>query len=166
MLRRSLLAAIALGALASACDSVTEPRVPAGAVALQMEQLPDDVAQYLYSGVNDRRRLFIKDAAAWTALWAEVTANLQPPPPVPAIDFDTEAVVVASMGTRPSGGYSIAIEGVYEADGKLYVEVREVSPGSNCITTAALTAPVHAVRVPTRTGPVVFVEHAETRSCG
>src|SRR5688500_1320781 len=165
MMRRTLFSAVAFGALASACDSVIEPRVPPGAVALQMEALPDDVAQYLYSGVEDRRRLFIKDAAAWAALWAEVTANVQPPPPVPASDFDTEAVVVASMGTRPNGGYSITIEGVFEAEGQLYVEVREVSPGSNCVTTAALTALVHAVRVPSRTGPVVFVEHSETRSC-
>src|SRR5688572_11745267 len=165
MMRRTLLTAVALGALVAACDTVTEPRVPPGAIALQMEQVPDDVAQHLYSGVDDRRRLFMKDATAWTALWEEVTANVQPPPPVPAIDFDTEAVVVASMGTRPSGGYSITIEGVFEADGQLYVEVREVSPGSNCVTTAALTAPVHAVRVPARAGTVVFVEHTETRNC-
>jgi len=166
MMRRTLLTAVALGALVAACDTVTEPGVPPGAVALQLEQVPDEVAQYLYSGVDDRRRLFIKDAAAWTTLWEEVTSHVQPPPPVPAIDFGAEAVIVASMGTRPSGGYSITIEGVFEADGQLYVAVREISPGSNCVTTAALTAPVHAVRVPRRTGTVVFVEHTETRNCG
>jgi hypothetical protein len=163
--RQVLIPAMLLGALAAACDSVTDPCVPPGAVALQMQPVPDEVAQYLYSGVPDRRRLFITDAATWTALWEQVTATYEPPPPVPAIDFASEAVVVAAMGTRTSGGYAITIEGVYEDEGQLYVVVKERSPGTNCVLTQALTAPVHAVRVPLRTGTVQFVERTETNNC-
>jgi hypothetical protein len=166
MLRRALVPAFALGALAAACESgLVTDLVPPDAVALQMQPVADEVAQYLYSGVRDRRRLFIKDVGSWTTLWEEVTAPYEPPPPVPAIDFGSEAVVVASMGTRPTGGYSITIEGVYEDDGELYVVVRERAPGSNCVVTQAITAPVHAVRVPQRSGTVRFVEHTETQNC-
>ena len=75
-------------------------------------------------------------------------------------------VVVASMGGRATGGYSIEIVRVAETTDRLYVEVREVSPGRSCIVTMAGTAPVTAVRVPRRDLPVEFVERAETRDCG
>jgi hypothetical protein len=130
-----------------------------------MEEMPSSVAEYLYTGLTDKRRLFVDNANEWSALWNEVTSIYQPQPDVPAIDFGTESVIVAAMGTRSSGGYSIAIESVHEAEGQLYVTVRETSPGQNCFTTAALTAPVHAVRVPRRTGAVNFVERTGVQNC-
>ncbi len=162
---RSVLLAIALGALSAGCQTMAEPRVPGDATLLQTQAVPSEVAQYLYTGVPDRRRLLVSGAEAWSDLWAEATAIYQPPPAVPQIDFGTEAVVIASMGTRPSGGYSIAIESVHEADGQIYVTVLETSPGRNCIVTAALTAPVHAVRIPRRNATVVFIERDERRDC-
>ena len=161
---RTLIAGLLLLAV-TACETTTEPGVPDGAVQLTMEEVPQSVAQYLYSGIPDKRRLYIDNASDWSALWAEVTEPYMPPPPVPTIDFANEAVIVASMGMKSSGGYSILIEGVYEAENTLYVEVREISPGSNCVTTQALTAPVYAVRAPKRDFTVKFVERTETRMC-
>lgn len=161
---RNLIAGVLLLAV-TACEATLEPGVPDGAVQLTMEEVPQNVAQYLYSGIPDKRRLYIDNADAWATLWAEVTQPYTPPPPVPTIDFANEAVIVAAMGTRSTGGYAIVIEGVYEADNTLYVEVREISPGSNCATTQALTAPVHAVRAPRRGFTVRFVERKETRMC-
>jgi len=96
-----------------------------------------------------------------------VTAEVGPRPEVPFIDFGNEAVIVVSMGTRSTGGYSIDVERVSESesDGTLYVEVVEVSPGRGCAVTQAVSAPVHAVRVPLRDGDVQFIERASTRSC-
>ena len=148
-----------------ACEPSTEPGVPEGAVQLTMEEVPQSVAQYLYSGIPDKRRLYVDNANDWAALWAEVTEPYIPKPELPVIDFATEAVIVASMGTRGSGGYSIVIEGVYEAENTIFVEVREISPGSNCITTQAITAPVYAVRAPRRDFTVKFIERTETRMC-
>ena len=161
---RAAIVCLALVGL-TACETTTEPGVPDGALQLTMEEVPQSVAQYLYSGIPDKRRLYIDNASDWSALWAEVTEPYMPPPPVPTIDFATEAVIVASMGMKSSGGYSIVIEGVYEAESTLYVEVREISPGSNCVTTQALTAPVYAVRAPKRDFTVKFVERTETRMC-
>ena len=161
---RTLIAALSLLAVA-ACETTTEPGVPDGAVQLTMEEVPQSVAQDLYSGISDKRRLYIDNASDWSSLWAEVTAPYMPPPPVPTIDFANEAVIVASMGMKPSGGYAIVIEGVYESQSTVYVEVREITPGSNCVTTAALTAPVYAVRAPKREFTIKFVERTETRMC-
>jgi hypothetical protein len=51
------------------------------------------------------------------------------------------------------------------SEGRLRVVVRETSPGPMCGVTAALTAPVHMVRVPRSDGAPVFIEQATTRSC-
>jgi hypothetical protein len=162
----TLLFSVLLASAAVGCEAGTAAvEVPEGAVQLATQDVSQEVAQYLYTGIRDRRRLFIDDAASWTALWAEVTAPYQPPPPLPAIDFNTESVIVAAMGQRHSGGYAIAIESVHEADGKVYVTVREQSPGSACVVTGALTAPVAAVRIPRRDATSVFVERTETHNC-
>jgi hypothetical protein len=157
---------IALAApLFAGCASAADPEVPREAVALQVQAFPDEVVQYFYSGVRDRRRLLITDADAWRAFWAEATANYGQPTPAPTVDFTADGVIVASMGERGSGGHAIAIESVHEYEGRLYVTVREVSPGPSCAVTGALTAPVHAVRIPKRDATVVFVERVEIRNC-
>ena len=162
--RRTKLLALAVALFVTACnDTLTIGPSP---TMLEIQPVPDEVATYLYSGIADKRRLYIKDMDAWTALWNEVTANITPRPAVPFIDFGKEALIVAAMGTRNTGGYSIAVETVAELEGKLIVEIREVSPGSNCVLTQALTAPVHAVRAPLRNGEVVFTEIPIVQNCG
>lgn len=166
---RQLLTALAVvllaacGSPASAPDSRT---LPLGAVALEVDALPDSVVRLFHANVTDRRRLVIRDAAEWAQFWNEATSNVQPRPAVPAVDFTTGMLVVATMGTRPSGGYAIAVERAYEdAGGRVHAEVLEVSPGAGCVTTAALTAPVAVVRVPRRPGAVEFVERTRVREC-
>ena len=156
-----LLAAV----LAAACRAPTAAPGPPAERALQVEPFPAPVAQYLNTRVAVRQRLVLTDAAAWARLWGEATAGYHPRPPVPAVDFAADVVVVAAMGTRASGGYSIHIDRAYEADGRLHVVVREVTPGPRCATTAALTAPLTAVRVARGEAPVLFVERAETLAC-
>ena len=119
----------------------------------------------VHTGMSERQRSVVRDAATWAQLWRTIASGDSPPPPVPELDFDSEMAIVAAMGTRPSGGYSIHIDAVREADGQLHVAVREVSPGPNCLVSFAMTAPVVAVRVARRDGPVTFVEHAETVDC-
>jgi hypothetical protein len=156
--------------LLSGCDGRDHvfPIVPPDPVDVAMQAVSSDIAAYLYSGMKDRHRLAVPDSQAWTALWRQVTQNILPPVPVPAIDFNTDAVIIASMGMRPTGGYSIEIESVQAAEGTLYVTVLERSPGTNCVVTQAVTAPVHAVRVPRQSflASVVFTEKTEVQNCG
>jgi hypothetical protein len=153
---------LAVAVSMAGCDgSATAPRVPADAAALSSNRL--EVRSY--SGYTERERLVIRTAAGWTAAWAQITRNVSPRPPAPTINFDQEMVILVAMGQRPTGGYSISIEGVYDASGRLFAEVRERSPGDSCGTTQAVTAPVDAVRVPRRDGAVIFVERTETVVC-
>ena len=61
------------------------------------------------------------------------------------IDFFSSTALFVSMGERNSGGYSIEIESIVRLGNHLYVNVTEKSPGSNCVTTQAITQPYHLV---------------------
>jgi hypothetical protein len=136
--------------------------LPAGAKLL--EAPVDTLIHEFYSGVSKRERLVIRDASVWTAFWNQVYSGVSPKPSVPDLN-PGEMVVAATMGSRGSGGYAINIDAIYDTNDQLFVVVREVSPGSTCMVTAVITAPVIAVRLPQRT-MVSFVERTATRDCG
>jgi len=153
----SLLFALAI----SGCSPVTDSGVPPGAVALTTETV---LLRSHSTGIADRRRLVITSAPAWEQFWVQAMANVSPQPPVPAVDFGGNVVIVAAMGTRGSGGYAIDVEALYEANDKVYAVVLETSPG-RCMVTLALTAPVIAVQVPRPGADVVFVDRTVTYNC-
>lgn len=169
---RSLLLLLALSPfLTTACARTQTPTngtppltVPEGATELTVEPV-EEIANRFYSGVGDRRRVVIRTTEDWHALWAELTILQVPQPDPPGIDFDREMVIVATMGRQSTGGYLITIPTVHEHEGNLFVEVVEVSPGPDCMTTQALTAPATAVKVEARDQPVTFVERSEQQSC-
>lgn len=158
------LAVTSVAACGSPAAESTSPdlasEAPEGAVIVETEKLIESPN----SGIEERRRLVVRGDADWRALWSEATSNIAPAPEPPAVDFGTEMVVVAAMGRRPSGGYSIEIDEVRRADGRLYASVVETSPGPGCFATQALTAPLVAVRVP-RADDVTFVDSEATRDC-
>jgi hypothetical protein len=144
------------------CTPVVDPQLPPGGAPL------DETEQVLnaqYTGLVERERTVIRDAQAWSRFWSQAHRNVMPQPPVPSIDFARNIVVAAAMGTRNNGGFSIEIVQVYAVDEHLHVVVEERSPGPDCITTQALTAPVAAVRIPRVGGSVSFVERRATLNC-
>jgi hypothetical protein len=118
------------------------------------------------SGVTTRRRLVIREDEEWVAFWGEVVSRRTPRPEAPSLDFDRHMVIAASMGTRPTGGYSISIDDVSRRQGRLVVTVSEMCPGPGCVTIQALTSPVIAVRIPRSDDPVTFIERNESYDCG
>jgi hypothetical protein len=118
-----------------------------------------------YSGFGARRRLVVRDAATWDSVWTRFVGSVRPVPATPAVDFTTQMVLVATMGTKNSGGYSISIDAVNQNEQGTIAVVRETSPGTRCAVTGALTSPAVAVFVPLNPGPVSFREKAEIRSC-
>lgn len=129
------------------------------------DPVPDSVIVMLNTGIPDRRRLVIRSEAEWAALWREATANVSPAPALPRFDFGSEMLLVAAMGTRPSGGHAIAIDSVYTRAGILHAVVRETSPGDDCFVAAVITTPVVAVRVAETSAPVEFSTRTAVHSC-
>jgi hypothetical protein len=132
-------------------------------------QRPPELAVLPYrmtSGITRRDRIFIQDAATWARVWPGLVGSHSPKPPLPAVDFEREAIVIASMGQRSSGGYTISIDSARTAGDTITLVVTERSPGRSCGTTAALSSPVALARVTRPTVPIRFVEKTVVTDCG
>lgn len=104
------------------------------------------------SNIDDAKRVVVRTAAEWTALW-RVHA---PDRPKPAIDFSREMVVAVFMGSRPTAGFGIALAGVRQEGAGLVVEVRETVPGADAMTAQVITMPYAIAALPARAGEVRF----------
>jgi len=155
-------AAVVLGALACTQEGVVG--TPETAPQLSDEQV-QTVIRTSQSGLNERTRTVLRSQEAWEEAWSGAFAPFSPTPAVPPLDFDSRMVVLAAMGGRSTGGFSIEITSVRREGEDFHVEVREVRPGPRCFVTQAVTAPVHAVAVPRVGGTVHFVETEVTRDC-
>ena len=136
------------------------------------------------SGMTTRQRLVIRDAATWSSVWQQITSPRQPLParagsgggvdsaeqPVPAapaVDFASQVVIVAAMGTKSSGGYAIDIDDVRIVDEAARITVTEQSPGNSnrCGVTMAQTEPVAVVAVTRFPGEATFLERTSQDAC-
>lgn len=160
----SRIAAVAAAASFIACaGDPAAPGPPQDAVLLASQEVVS--IQESWSGYGSIVRTVITTPQAWAEAWATLYSAVTPQPSRPDIDFAANVVVLAAMGTRPSGGHSVTIEEVRAHMGALYVAVRERSPGPACGTTGALTAPVHAVQVPREATAAFFTVTKETYAC-
>jgi hypothetical protein len=119
------------------------------------------IGQWTRTGINEARRLVIRDANTWSAFWSELGVGERP-----AVDFTRDIAVAVATGQRPSGGYEIAVSRIRQADGALTIEVTETAPGPNCMTAATLTQPVDLVVIPAQgVRNWTFAERKEVRGC-
>ena len=76
----------------------------------------------------------------WVAFWNSQNTYLSSEAPtsksvpVPVIDFAHFTLLVASAGTKPNSGYSLAFTSVREFNGMITVSVLDVGPGPGCPT--------------------------------
>src|ERR1041385_2140512 len=87
----------------------------------------DGFAQY--SGIRDSQRVVIRDNAVWRRYWADIHRPFRPSPEPPAVDFSREIVLLAAMGTRPSGGFIIRIDTATVDSTRMVVQVTQIVPG-------------------------------------
>ena len=162
-MRRTVLAMLVVGA--AACSDM--PASPDQRDRpLTFVRLRSEPYSFTYnSGLHTAARMVIRDAAAWQQAWAELWRDHTPVPALPAIDFERDMVIVAALGDKATGGYSIFVDSVTDTANGLAVQVRTVSPGTNCAVTLAVTQPVDIARVSLRGGSVSYVERAETQDC-
>lgn len=126
---------------------------------------PERQALELHSGFTAPARLVVRSEAEWRDAWARIYQRRMPTPALPAVDFAREAVLVAALGERPSGGHGIVVDSVYDTGAELQAVVRRTSPGAGCMTTGALTQPVDAVRIPATSKSVKFVDRDQVNDC-
>lgn len=157
-------AALILGACANADFLLPQPAVEGEPI--QIERLRAEPYPLTpYSGLADSARIVVRDTETWRATWSAIWRTHSPEPALPNVDFSREMLVVAALGTRSSGGYSILVDSAYQHNDHVEVVVRKISPGSRCFVTGALTQPVDVARLPRSPLPVRFREESLVHNC-
>jgi len=109
------------------------------------------------------------------AQWDKILTQLGWPAPGSAssvIDFEKVTMLVAALGTRPTGGYAVLFQGAFDNGAVIEVSVLEIRPGPNCTAITALTHPIAIALIPRTDRPVRFdvsaadVDCKTTRSVG
>lgn len=93
-----------------------------------------------------RKNYGVYDEAEFARIWK--MAYGESGPPLPAIDFDTQYVIGAFAGEKPTGGHTIEITTIRDASNLRTVEMTLERPAPGCIVSQALTSPFQFVSVP------------------
>ena len=98
-----------------------------------------------FSNIETAREVVIKDAAAWSALWAEHSKTRIA---APEVDFSRNMLVAVFQGSGNPGCDRFDIVYAGAKDGKLLVEyeIRDMSPVTLCL--AAVTQPMRVALLP------------------
>jgi hypothetical protein len=158
---RLFLLAVVL--LAAGCSG---PFTPDTDVPVPVTRFTADTLSFTaFSAYREPKRLVITDEAAWATAWAALWHGRGPVPPLPAVDFGTEMVLLAARGEQIAPLYSIRIDAARQGRGHLTVTLTLVSPGSPCVVVGVMGQPADIARVPRTSYPVRYEERTETRPC-
>lgn len=117
----------------------------------------------LTSGFTAPEQLVLRDPPAWQAAWTRLHEGAAPP--LPAVDFARDMVVLLALGERSSGGYQIRFDALERRGADATVQYTVTTPGPGCMTTRAITSPVDVVRVPRVAGSVRFAARTVRTPC-
>ncbi len=76
-------------------------------------------------GIADSLRVVIQDRFTWSEAWADATSGDPSPPPLPAIDFGRDMILLVAAG-RMDPGDRIQVDSVGVRDEDLMVVVRTI----------------------------------------
>jgi hypothetical protein len=93
------------------------------------------------TGVEQPQYALISNAEQLLTFWNRAYGAQLSIPPLPDVDFRRETIVAAFAGTKPSGGYGITVERVTLEGNDVYLDLNEITPSSDTLTTQALTSP-------------------------
>lgn len=149
--------------LLPACSG--SPTAPLGAVPFTT------VLWTQFSGIDTSRQQVISSGNAWSQVWEEIYPRAEDRPPLPAVDFGAEMLLLAAAGAKPDGCHGVEIHSIEGVEGGLEVGVVETSDVIGCICFQAVVYPVHVVRLrrtsPPRGSPrVVFDVERVPLVCG
>ena len=80
----------------------------------------------------------VQSESAWRNLWAQLEPRLpremgqKASHPFPHIDFTRQTLLVAALGTKPTGGYSLSVQSVTENPTSISVKLVALNPGKPC----------------------------------
>ncbi|GEM_PF-1800146 len=130
------------------------PSAPEAAQASAAAPLEGKRWSGVQSSYPDQHTEWVRDPGVLTAYWQLLGAG----PSVPSVDFQKEGVALIFLGTRPTGGYAVSVDGVSEGADAVTVLWHEVTPAGGDATTQAVTRPWALQTIPKTDKPVVFIK--------
>jgi hypothetical protein len=111
----------------------------------------------------------IRNRAEWIALWNSPLDPAMSPPSArgagvaptlprsspPEVDFDKFTLLVVTSGKKPTLGYAVLFEDIFEFPNELKVDVLDLGP-RGCVTGQLLSYPSAMVLIPRTTKPIRF----------
>jgi PrcB C-terminal len=169
---RSKIAALGVFACIAACGRQADSNATVdGEVRRDFAPLSGNVISPYSGGLAQPEYRIVQSRDEWQDLWRELeprTSREQgqtSPNPVPDIDFQQRVLIVAAMGARPTGGYSVEITSLVESSQRIVVTVAEQLPGPKCTTTQAVTHPIAIVTTARSQKPFEFEFVRTTQPC-
>lgn len=163
LLHMQRLTLLLIAVLATGCSSSLDG--PATRSPIAVTRLRSEPFSFTYYSGLPAERLVIRDQTAWVAAWASMWPAFAPIPAPPNVDFSRDMIVVAALGARPTGGYSIFVDSAGIGATGLMVWIGTTTPGAHCVTTQAFTQPLDIARLPRVDAAVRFVDVPKVVDC-
>ncbi|MBS0378515.1 MAG: protease complex subunit PrcB family protein [Proteobacteria bacterium] len=90
----------------------------------------------------------------WVQIWA--LAGSTPAPSLADVDLTKSTLLVAALGERPNGGYSVVFDGAWDLGNTIEVHVVELRSGRGCTATTTITHPAAMALIQRSDRPVRF----------
>jgi hypothetical protein len=108
----------------------------------------------------------VRSQQEWQALWATLSpTTVGPRGNAPNVDFEKYTMIVAALGERRSGGYTVQVQNALDDGTAVRVSVLEVRPGRDCTVTLEVTYPISIALVPRTDRPIHFQVGAADFDC-
>jgi hypothetical protein len=134
-----LLALIGIGAIASVSATADSPW-------LEITSLP--LFRFPLSAHAETFQV-VRSHDEWKALQtSQSNPSAALGSPFPIVDFAKYTLLLVSLGTKPSGGYTAIIRDARDDGEVIRVSVVEIRPGRTCATISTLTYPTTAALIP------------------
>ena len=153
-LTAALLAAAALGCYEAPPPKEAKPGVTAETLEGKLRHR--GMLTAINSNFRDPQLRVIQYPEDYDEMWRAGFTNvggLQKP----FVNFDNEMVILVATGTRPRGGYRIAVDSIVSGS-DIAVYVTEHQPGPNCKGLNRIGAPAQIVTIPWMEKTVRFIE--------
>lgn len=122
-------------------------------------------------GLDEAASMVIRSQAEWRAVWDKIEPRMSRsseqvgPHALPTIDFDRHMLILVTLGTRSSGGFTVEIKSLTELATHIEVATVETRPGPSCMVTMSLAHPIALVLVRSIDKPVRFAASVRQRPC-
>lgn len=98
----------------------------------------------------------IKTRDQFEVEWSKIFSHSTNKPELPAVNFNSDKVILIMLDQKPTGGYGIDSLGVHQSGDKVIISYQEVHPGDRCGTYQAVTRPYKLISIPNTDEKVKF----------